>query len=80
MNPFQHHAIRNLKGTDDNGRSLNGDCNPPGFRNDRADKNICAETPSCAKNLRQGFDVAKTVLQRNLEAVTVDYWANVASH
>src|SRR5215471_3541103 len=63
VNPFQHHAIRNLKGTDDNRRSLNGDCNPPGFRNDRADKNICAQTSLCAENSRQGFDVSKTVLQ-----------------
>src|SRR5262245_47236640 len=63
VNPFQHHAIRNLKGTDDNRRSLNGDCNPPGFRNDRADKNICPQTSLCAENLCQGFDVPKTVLQ-----------------
>jgi hypothetical protein len=49
MNPFQHHAIRNLKGTDDNGRSLNSDRNPPGFRNDRADKNIRPKLLSAPK-------------------------------
>jgi len=80
LNLFQHHAIRNLKGTDNNGRSLNGDGNPPGLWNDRADKNIGAQTSLGAEDFGQGFDVSETVLQRNHEPVTVDHCGDVSSH